>query len=157
MVPEQGLLVSQQNHIVLTGTCWSGRIMIICQGHHPLPGSSSSAKIMILFQQHHDFCMVTLPKRFPMTDTNKQWSYRFYNYFSTDFLLIFRCIWSHFKVIFSILSSQIFDFSKSVRNRPENTPKPSPKHPQTIPNPSQNFRKFRRFRHFSYISFWGLI
>ena len=73
-------LFSQQNHIVLTGTCCSGRIMIVCQDHDPLPGSSSSAKIMILFQQHHDFCMVILPRRFPMTDTNKPWSYYIYTY-----------------------------------------------------------------------------
>ena len=37
-----------------------------------------------------------------------------------------------------MLDLQIFDFSKSVRNRPENTPKPSQNHSQTIPNPSQN-------------------
>ena len=65
--------------------------------------------------------------------------------FFIAFLLIFRCIWAHCKVHFSILNSQIFDFSKSVRNRPENAPKPSPKHPQTIPNPSQKFWIFRIF------------
>ena len=63
---------------------------------------------------------------------------------SIDFLVIFRSIRGHFKVNFSILDLQIFNFSKSVRNRSENTPRPSQNHPQTIPNPSQNFRKFRQ-------------
>ena len=53
VVPDRWFFVSQQNHIVLTRTCWSGRIMIVCQDHHPLPGSSSSAKIMILCEDHH--------------------------------------------------------------------------------------------------------
>ena len=38
--------------------------------------------------------------------------------FLMDFLLIFKCIGGHLKVNFSILNSQMFDFSKSVRNRP---------------------------------------
>ena len=57
----------------------------------------------------------------------------------------FRSIWGHLGPNFSIPDLHFFDFSKSVRNRPENIPKPSPNHPQTIPNPSQNFRFFRFF------------
>ena len=37
---------------------------------------------------------------------------------------------------------RIFDFSKSVRNRAENAPRPSQNQPQTIPNPSRNFNVF---------------
>ena len=55
----------------------------------------------------------------------------------------FRSIWGHLRLNFSILDLQFFDFSKSVRNRPENIPRPSQNHPQNIPNPSQNFRCFR--------------
>ena len=68
-----------------------------------------------------------------------------FTHFLIIFWWIFKSIWGHSKVIFSRLNFQIFDFSKSVRNRPENTPKPSQNHPQTIPNPSQNFRFFRFF------------
>ena len=57
----------------------------------------------------------------------------------------FRSIWGHLRLNFSILDLHFFDFSKSVRNRPENTPKPSPNHPQTIPNPSQIFSIFSMF------------
>ena len=64
---------------------------------------------------------------------------------STDVLLIFKRIWGHFKINFSIPNSHIFDFSKSVRDRPENTPKPSQNHPQAIPNPSQIFDFFDFF------------
>ena len=73
VVLERWFVVSQQNHTVLTRTCCSAKIMIVCQDHHPLPRSSSSAKIMILFQQYHDFCMVTLPKQFAMTDLGWTW------------------------------------------------------------------------------------
>ena len=52
--------------------------------------------------------------------------------------LNFKCIRGHLKLNVSILDLQIFDSSKSVRNRPENTPKPSQNLPQTIPNPSKN-------------------
>ena len=60
-----------------------------------------------------------------------------------DFLQIFKCIWGHARINFSILNPRIFKFSSSVRKRPENTPKP--KHPQTIPNQSQSFRCFQIF------------
>ena len=68
----------------------------------------------------------------------------------------FRSIWGHLKLNFSILDLHFFDFSKSVRNRPENTPGPSQNHPQTIPNPSQNFRFLvRNFRIFL-MDFWWI-
>ena len=65
----------------------------------------------------------------------------------------FRSIWNHFKLFFSILDLQIFEFSNSVRNPPKNIPRPSQNHPQTIPNPSQNFRIFRKLSIFSVIRF----
>ena len=42
VVPEwwfRWFFVSQQNHAVLTGTCCSANIMIVCQDHHSLPRS----------------------------------------------------------------------------------------------------------------------
>ena len=57
----------------------------------------------------------------------------------------FRSIWGLLRLNFSILDLHFFDFSKSVRNRPENIPKPSQNHPQTIPNPFKYFRYFRFF------------
>ena len=45
----------------------------------------------------------------------------------------FRSIWGHLRLNFAIRDSQIFDFSKSVRNRPENTPKITPKPSQIRP------------------------
>ena len=44
---------------------------------------------------------------------------------------------------FRILNVRICNFSESVRNLPENVPKPSQNHAQTVPNPSQKFRCFR--------------
>ena len=49
----------------------------------------------------------------------------------------FRSIWGHLRLNFSIRDLQIFNFSKSVRNRPENTPKPSQNPPQTTQNRSK--------------------
>ena len=62
----------------------------------------------------------------------------------------FRSIWGHLRLIFSIRNFYFFNISKSVRNRPENTPKPSQNHPQTIPNPSHFLWKVRFFSYF----FW---
>ena len=68
-VPERRFFVSQQNHAVPAGSCWSARIIMLCQDHHALPGSSSSSRIMILVHQHHDFDTVAALKGFAMTDT----------------------------------------------------------------------------------------
>ena len=56
----------------------------------------------------------------------------------------FKSIWGYLKLNCSILDLHFFDFSNSVWNRPENTPKPSQNHPQTILDPSQNFRIFQK-------------
>ena len=53
VVLDRWFLVSQQNHVVPAGTCFSARIMILFQDHDPLPGSSSSASIIILCKHHH--------------------------------------------------------------------------------------------------------
>ena len=75
----------------------------------------------------HDFWPLGQPWG-PLEAEGRPLLYRFF----IDVWLILNWCWSHFKVNCSILNFQIFEFSKSVRNRPENTPKPSPNHHHTI-------------------------